>query len=94
MPNNLFCFYIYTRNSTFLNLARIALYFPHGAFHHCKTTKVITKILKACFIEELLAKIFESAAPEASRAGLQLGGVRLAVLTWVAVARTGTVSFH
>lgn len=32
--------------------------------------------------------------PKGSGAGLQLGGVRLAVLTRVAVARTGTVSFH
>ena len=49
---------------------------------------------KAGFTEELLAKTFESVPLRGSRAGLQQGGVRLTVLTWVAVVRTGTVSFY
>ena len=68
---------------------RISLYFPHGAFHHCKATKGI-KICKKHALPKSLWLRSLALCPEGSKAGLQLGARRL---TWVAVARTGTVSF-
>lgn len=49
---------------------------------------------KEGFTEELLAKTFESVPLRGSRVEFQRGGVRLTILTWVPVVRTGTVSFH
>ena len=98
MPSNVFCFYIYTRHFTLLNLTHIPLYLPHGIFHHYKTIKVNLTIFffffKEGFTEELLAKTFESVPLRGSRVEFQRGGVRLTILTWVPVVRTGTVSFH